>query len=729
MTIATVFRACGLCLIFVICAGTAGAAERINQEGRILGATTAVTTPTLFDTAAADAIVSAMQIFPTTSAWNEDISNLPLITTPATSAAIIADIRNDLASNATRQRLVVFQEMNYVLVPDNQAIVDINFFNYPDQSDDLIPASPGNNPSTIGGWPIPTNLPIEAWPTGVSGETLSQVQTDALGLGGDRHSITVMPGAGYIWETWETQLTTQTPPWQASNGAKFPLTTNVARPDGWTSGDAAGLPMFPALVRYDEAERGMVEHCMRVVVKRSSKAHIYPATHDAGSTTDPTVPAMGQRIRLKASYVIPSTWTKEETAIALALKKYGALVADNGNFFSISICPDDRWSANAFNHLSTGAGSDYLDINNFEVVQSTGATQGPRSAGAPTANAGADQAVTLAAGASLAGAATGTGITTQWYAYPVGTTGATIANPASLTTTVQFAATGTYTVMLKVTDGTHAPAFDAVVITVAAGSNPVPTLTVIAPTSVAAGSAATLTLSGSNFVSTATVTIGSSLGSHTLSVATATATQLTVNVPATDLPAAGSFPVSVTNPGPGGGSSGSKTLTITPDITPPVITPGTVVVSSTSATVPWTTNEAATGAVNDGTSIAYTATAPAPTLALAQSVVLTNLTASTTYHYAITARDAAGNTATTSDATFMTLATGGTSTAGGTSTSTAGTSTADGTSTAGGTSSAGGTTAASAGGGGGGGGGCGMASGLSVILLLVGLRLRRRARS
>src|SRR4029453_14101131 len=123
----------------------------------------------------------------------------------------------------------------------------------------------------------------------------------------------------------------------------------------WTSGDAAGLPMFPALVRFDECERGMVEHAVRLVVKHTRRQYIYPATHYASvpTTTDPNVPAMGQRLRLKDNFNIPENWSKNEKTIPRGLKKYGAIVADNGNFFSISVTPDNRWPANAFSHLSS----------------------------------------------------------------------------------------------------------------------------------------------------------------------------------------------------------------------------------------------------------------------------------------------------------------------------------------------------------------------------------------
>src|SRR5690606_1893868 len=103
-----------------------------------------------------------------------------------------------------------------------------------------------------------------------------------------------------------------------------------------------------------------------------------PATHFASSATDVDLPVMGQRLRLKASFPIPTSWSIQERAIAVALKKYGALVCDNGAFFSISVCPDDRWPADAFDHLSTGADSDVLDITQFEVIQSTGPDEGPR---------------------------------------------------------------------------------------------------------------------------------------------------------------------------------------------------------------------------------------------------------------------------------------------------------------------------------------------------------------
>jgi hypothetical protein len=425
-------------------------AERINQEGRILGPQLSVTAPILFNTAAADSILSSLQIMPMTSAWNEDVSKRPLL---VNSDAMINQIISDLATN--RRTLRVFFEMNFVLVPDNQPLVPIDFFNYPDESD----------PSP---YPIPANMPVETWPRETGALTLQEWQMDVNGAGGDRHSIVVQPGAGFTWETWLTQLTTAGD-WTASNGAKFDLKSNTMRPSGWTSGDAAGLSMFPALVRFDECERGMVEHAMRIVVKRSRKEFIYPATHYASTTaaTQTNVPAMGQRVRLKQSFQIPFEWTGHEKAVLQGLKKYGALVADNGNFFSISATPDDRWGANEFSHLSS------INITNFEVVQSTGPNGGPRSPGAPVAHAGGDlfgiAGVPVQLNASVTYSAP---VQVSWtfYSGPSGPSApGTVLydNSAPITnTTAIFSLPGNYTLLLTADDGIHAIAYDALHVTI-----------------------------------------------------------------------------------------------------------------------------------------------------------------------------------------------------------------------------------------------------------------------
>jgi IPT/TIG domain len=530
-------------------------AERINHAGRILGPVPTVTTPTLFNTPQADAIVSALQIMPKDNPWNEVITNRPV---HPNSAAIMARIRSDLvAINANRNTLKVFAEMNYVLVPPAQSLIGIRFTEYPDDSD----FNGGTNP--VATWPIPTNMPVETWPSnrpaGESNETWQRTVIDQ-----DRHSIVVQPGATpRLFETWQAVLTNKTPNWQASNGAIFRFDSNALRANGLTSGDAAGLPLFPALIRYDECERGVIEHALRIVVNKSRREYIYPATHYASpiTNTNPdfaSYPAMGQRVRLSSSFSVPTGWSKQSKAVANALKKYGALVADNGGFFSVSVCPDQRFPAGCFNGVQS------IDINQFEVISTTGPNEGPRAAGGPNADAGADQNVQLASGAVLSGTASGSGLTTTWSLYdPANAPGtATIAAPGSLSTAVTFSAAGAYTFLLTADNGSHTPAYDAVVITVVSsgGANPTPTLTAISPSSLTAGSGAfTLTLSGANLLPSSTITWS---GQAALSPLTATSAEITVQVPATYVASAGTPQIRVSTPAPGGGLSAAQTLVL-----------------------------------------------------------------------------------------------------------------------------------------------------------------------
>jgi len=435
--------------VLLLCrAAPSAQAERINHAGRLLGPAPVLTNAVLFNTPEADAIVAAMQVFPVDSAWNEDISRRPALTN---SDAMIAQISNDLLS--TRRTLRAFKEMNFALIPDSQLLVPISFTYYGDESD----------PSP---YPIPSNLPIETWPSETGNLTLQQWQQDVNAVGGDRHSIIVQPGAGFVWETWLTLLNGGQ--WDAANGAKFDLKSNALRPAGWTSGDAAGLPMFPALPRFDECERGEIEHALRIVVKRTRAEFIYPARHSASVpySTDPNVPAMGQRLRLKSGFAIPINWTKQEKAVLTALKKYGAFVADNGNFFSISVTPDNRWPAGCFDHLST------VGITNFEVIETTGQSEGPRSPNPPTANAGLDRTVLLGQLVTLQGSVTWIGQPTsnRWKLYS-GAGTATFTDSTQTNTTVSFSAPGSYTMLLSADDGVHPVAYDAVVLTVAQGIN------------------------------------------------------------------------------------------------------------------------------------------------------------------------------------------------------------------------------------------------------------------
>ena len=170
---------------------------------------------------------------------------------------------------------------------------------------------------------------------------------------------------------------------------------------------------------------------------------------------------MGQRLRLKAGFAIPSNWTIEEKAVLLALKKYGAIVADNGNFFSVSVCPDNRFSSSAFSHLST------IDISNFEVIQTTGPGEGPRSPGAPSVDAGPDQFLEFPTNISLSGSVNDpSGHASVLWKVSSGPAGVSFANANQASTIATINGPGTYTFMLSADDGTHTVAYDAVVVRV-----------------------------------------------------------------------------------------------------------------------------------------------------------------------------------------------------------------------------------------------------------------------
>ena len=319
-------------LLLILAFTFASAAERVNQEKRVLPPLPKFTAPVLFNTPEADAIVSAMQIFPHDNPWNQDISQAPVL---ANSDKMIAQVG---AAKVLKYNL----DMAYVLVPADQPKIEMQKpFKYPDESDK-------------GPYPFPDNTPIEGWP--LENKNLDEIQRVGKG---DRHAIIVDPVGGKLYEFWETRKIDAG--WTASNEATFDLNSNALRPKGWTSSDAAGLPIFPAVVRYDECERGMVEHALRFTVQRTRREFLYPATHQAGKGSDPNVPAMGERFRLKANVDI-SSFPKHAQAIALALKKYGMFVADNGGDWRISVAPDARITG--LDALRKLKGSD------FEVIQS-----------------------------------------------------------------------------------------------------------------------------------------------------------------------------------------------------------------------------------------------------------------------------------------------------------------------------------------------------------------------
>jgi len=281
-----------------------------------------IDTPVMFDTPEADRILEALQVFPADNPWNQDISTMPV---HSDSARIIATIGPD-------KSLEYNLDMGFILVPPNQKRIPVKLLDYPTESDP-------------GPYPVPDNAPIENWPLNWNedtkalpkpGQSLAQLQREGTG---DRHIIVVDPVNGKLFEFWQARKTDEG--WQASNCAIFDLKTGALRPERWTSADAAGLPIFPAVVRYDECQRGMVEHAMRFTVRKTRRAYILPATHWASRSLDPTLPRMGERFRLRKDFDI-SKFPVHVQAILKGLKKYGMFVADNGGDWRMSIAPDRR---------------------------------------------------------------------------------------------------------------------------------------------------------------------------------------------------------------------------------------------------------------------------------------------------------------------------------------------------------------------------------------------------
>lgn len=277
--------------------------------------------------------------FPADNPWNTDVSTLPA---DPSSAALIASI--GLATGLHPDFGTTWNGapngIPYVLVPADQPKVPVSF-DYADESDP-------------GPYPIPSDAPIEGGPSGT----------------GDRHVLVVDLAHQLLYEVFDATTSDGGAHWHGGSGAVFDLGSDALRTAGWTSADAAGLPIFPGLVRYDEVvERGAVEHALRFTVPRTRKAYVPPARHWASASTDPSLPPMGMRVRLKASVAIGS-YPAHVQVILQALKKYGMFVADNGSSWYVSGAPDPRWVDNELATLSGIKGSD------FEVVRMDGLVAG-----------------------------------------------------------------------------------------------------------------------------------------------------------------------------------------------------------------------------------------------------------------------------------------------------------------------------------------------------------------
>lgn len=302
---------------------------------------TAVSKPISFDTPEADKILADLQIFPPNNPWNTKIADWPL---HKDSKAIVESI-------GTAKPLRYNPDMAFILVPPDQPKVDVKIVGYPDESDK-------------GPFPVPDNTPIEGWPVhyqrdAKQAQTLEQVQQRPPKYEGDRHAIIVDPTNKKLYEFFVMGRVNNQ--WQADQASVFDLNSNKLRPAGWTSADAAGLPIFPAVVRYDELKAGVINHVLRVTVRRSRKAHVYPATHDASKLKDENLPRMGERLRLRKDFNT-SKFSPEVKTILVALQEYGMLVADNGIEWAVSVAPDPRIPV-LHEELRKVKGSD------FEVVE------------------------------------------------------------------------------------------------------------------------------------------------------------------------------------------------------------------------------------------------------------------------------------------------------------------------------------------------------------------------
>jgi hypothetical protein len=305
----------------------------------------AIDRPILFDTPEADRILETLRVFPPENPWNVDISKWPL---HPNSRKIIASIGQEKPFRYNT-------DMGFVLVPPDQKRVEVRIEGYGEESDK-------------GPFPVPEILPIEGWPASyrrdpnLKGLSLDDVQRDAKGLGGDRHAIVVDPANRMLYEFYNTRKTDAG--WEARQASVFDLKSNKLRPEGWTSTDAAGLPLFPAVVRHDELRRGSISHALRVTVSRSRRAYVHPATHFASRDIDPNLPRMGERLRLRRDFD-PKGFTPEVKTILEALKTHGMFVADNGIDWAVSVAPDERIPV-LHEELRRVKGSD------FEVVRRPG---------------------------------------------------------------------------------------------------------------------------------------------------------------------------------------------------------------------------------------------------------------------------------------------------------------------------------------------------------------------
>jgi hypothetical protein len=275
--------------------------------------------------------------FPPDNPWNQDISGEPV---DPNSATLIASCGtgNLRAAFGTVEGDGTPYGIPYVVVPGDQPRVPVSFY-YADESDP-------------GPYPIPPDAPIEGGPDGL----------------GDRHVIVIDRDNWMLYELWDARPVDGGARWEAGSGAIFDLSSNALRPEGWLSTDPAGLPIFPGLVRYDEVvEQGEIRHALRFSCPVTRRAYVHPARRWASNRTDPDLPPMGMRVRLRADFDI-SDFPPEAQVILTALKKYGMFLADTGSPWYISGAPDPRWNVQNLAALTRVSSANLEVVRMGEVV-------------------------------------------------------------------------------------------------------------------------------------------------------------------------------------------------------------------------------------------------------------------------------------------------------------------------------------------------------------------------
>lgn len=292
---------------------------------------------TLGASAHAQPSIGNCPIFPPNNVWNTPVDKLPVL------AASQSYINSNTATNKLHADLDNGSAgIPFAIVPAAQSAVTVTF-DYAGESDP-------------GPYPIPPNPPIEQ--------------------ASDGHILVVQTGACKLFELFAASQKSDGS-WHAGSGAIFDLKSNQLRPDTWTSADAAGLPILPGLIRYDEVASGAINHALRLTVPNTRSAHVWPARHDASSKTGAMYPPMGTRFRLRADYDI-SALPGDAQVVLAALKKYGMILADNGSSWFITGAPDPRWNTDTITQINkvTGADLEAVDTSALIVSPDSGQAKG-----------------------------------------------------------------------------------------------------------------------------------------------------------------------------------------------------------------------------------------------------------------------------------------------------------------------------------------------------------------